>query len=476
MNTQNYSRNELDLVFGLGSSGDTPAQRAKTSTMIFVRSQIQLAPYSEGATGRMLSAAQALRSFGWDVLLNATREGYAALTTTAQEPSTTLRSVREGLGLTIEQIARAANVSAEDANLAEKPGARVAIRKLQRIAQALGLNEELLGFEPMAGWDSHLGVRLREMSKNTDISGFTAKTVLLLTEAAWVIARQDSLQREFARAIPKRHYHSLPPHDDKYGYPSYEHGFRLAAKTRRLLGIYDDSPIESVRKIVEEDLGLPLVQLQMDPDLAGATIANEAVRGIVVNEAGMNSNVWVRRMTLCHELGHLLWDPAERLNRVKVDEYAELNENDRTSPRDPSEIRANAFAVAFLAPPDAVRVIARSSENIEDVIRTVMTRFGISATAAKYHVGNITGHDVSNVRPSSLGEPDDHWSAMENLAVDYFPIKSVPISRRGKFAWYVVKSYLQKEISLDSAAAYLDAESSEVSDESLRRVLELWEE
>lgn len=53
--TTSFIAKELDLVFGPTSVGDTPEERATTSSVKFVRSQIQLAPYSEGATGRVLS-------------------------------------------------------------------------------------------------------------------------------------------------------------------------------------------------------------------------------------------------------------------------------------------------------------------------------------------------------------------------------------------------------------------------------------
>lgn len=470
-----YLASELELVFGADSTGDTPDERARASATRFVRGQFQLAVYSEGATGRVLSAREALRTFGWQLLLQAALEGSAPLVSSPKEPATTLRLRREELGLSIEQLAKKVHLSQSVIQQAETVGAKNAIRTLESLGQALALNEQVLGFVPNAGRDASLGVRLREMATSGDVAGFTANTVLQLTEAAWVIARQAALQDQLKIASGGQRV-LMPRHDSNFGYPAYETGYRLASRARALLGLNEEEPVRSVRKIIEEDFGVPLIQLQMDTRFAGATLANGVVRGIVVNESGMNSNVWVRRMTLCHELGHLLWDPNDRLQQVTVDAYADLEMSDRDTRRDPPEIRANAFAVAFLAPPAAVKRIADACSDPLDVVNQVMMTFGISATAAKHHVKNVAKLDTFEGRTDQLPYPDQQWVAMENKTMDYFPIKGTPLSRRGKFAWWVAKAFEIGEISIDSAASWLCVPVTDVTDSSLRVVADLWEE
>ncbi len=468
-----YLASELELVFGTDSTGDTPEGRACSSAIRFVRSQFQLAVYSEGATGRVLTASEALRTFSWQVLRQATLEGAAPLISSPKEPATTLRLRREELGLSVEQLAKKVSLSPAAIRQAESAGAKSPIRTLESLGQALALNEQVLGFVPNAGRDASLGVRLREMSTSGDIAGFTAKTVLQLSEAAWVISRQAALQNQLEAALGAPRV-AMPRHDPNFGYPAYETGYRLASRARDLLGLDAEAPLESVRKIIEEDLGISLIQLQMNARFAGATLANGPVRGIVVNESGLNSNVWVRRMTLCHELGHLLWDPNDRLQQVAVDAYADLELSDRDLRRDPPEIRANAFAVAFLAPPAAVSRIADAYSNPLDVVSKVMMTFGISATAAKHHVKNVAKLDTSGGWIDQLPDPDNQWVVMENLTMDYFPIKETPLSRRGKFAWWIAKAFEMGEITLDSAASWLCVPSTEVTESSLRLVANLW--
>ena len=84
-------------------------------------------------------------------------------------------------------------------------------------------------------------------------------------------------------------------------------------------------------------------------------------RGIVLNTVGANANVWIRRITLAHELAHVLYDPEADLENVRIDSYSD---NQRPSREQPGfrRARANAFAVAFLAPNEAVRILSLRSD------------------------------------------------------------------------------------------------------------------
>jgi Zn-dependent peptidase ImmA (M78 family) len=470
--TIQYSPSDLESVFGAGSSGNTPEERAKTSKTSFVRSQLQLAFDSPDAKGRKLSAQEALRVFGWEILRTVGREESAPLLQSSKEPSRTLKRRRIELGLGADVVSKKAAVSQEQLLLAETPGHVSSIRVLEAVGQAIALDERRLGFQPNAGADNELGVRLREMSVQGDAGGFSQSTVLQLTEAAWVVSRQHELQMQLG--IQNADSVLLPEHDSRYSYPTYEIGYQLARRTRAILRLDDSQPIESVREVVERRFGIPLIQEQINQQFAGATIANGEARGIVVNEQGLNRNVWVRRMTLCHELGHLLWDPDESLDRLRVDDYDHLEQNERIVKRDPAEIRANAFAIAFLAPPTAVDRITRQSSSAQQAVVEVMKHFGISATAARYHVGNVSNQSIPLDWHATQIEPDQKWIVSENLTVDFFPIQQTPISRRGMFAWYVAKLCDEGAISVDTAAMYLKTQAEGLKSR-LDRVLELFQ-
>jgi hypothetical protein len=166
-------------------------------------------------------------------------------------------------------------------------------------------------------------------------------------------------------------------------------------------------------------------------------------------------------MTLAHELGHLLWDPTQRLDRLMIDRYDEI-EGVGSLPRDPAEIRANAFAIAFLAPPAEIERTVSKTTDLVAAIETITDRFGISVTAARAHVGNICRIRVPTTINRRLPDPSTEWRVREDYTNDYFPLASTPISRRGRFAWVVLRALEERVVSLDTSATLLNASLEEI--------------
>ena len=175
-----------------------------------------------------------------------------------------------------------------------------------------------------------------------------------------------------------------------------------------------------MRKLIEDTLEIPLIQTEFQDSVAGATIANGPVRGIAVNTKGDNRNVWVRRMTLAHELGHLLYDSNERLEKLQVDQYSDLQKDPRAV-KNYIEQRANAFAVEFLAPQRAVERLFKTAENYSSGLRLVMDTFGLSYTSAKYHVRNASNREIPlSALVVEDHKPTDEWTAAEDYATGFF--------------------------------------------------------
>ncbi|MEQ1936353.1 MAG: ImmA/IrrE family metallo-endopeptidase, partial [Fimbriimonadaceae bacterium] len=339
---------------------------------------------------------------------------------------------------------------------------QVPFRALERMAQALDLDEQALG-TPAAQADDSLGVRLREL-KGGDATTFSQAVVLGLAEAAWVIRKQIELGRAL-KEFDKSHLGNFgfKPHLDygSFHNPAWLIGYDLAHQTRRYLGLAEDDPIESLKELIERRLFIPVVQQDLPEKFAGATVASGGSRGIVVNLQGNNQNVWVRRMTLAHELAHLLWDPDSRLRSLIVDKYTDVLSRYKRDARDYVEMRANGFAVEFLAPQAAIRRVVDSAENDADAIRLVMTTFGISKTAALYHVANAFNR-TKEFSGQISSEPEVDWAGREELAVSYFEPRSVPLSRRGHFAAYVVRAMENSLISGDTASTLLGCEPTDL--------------
>lgn len=441
-------------VFGLASAEQDLRVAASMSRVQFVRSQDELALWSPKATGRVLSAREAFSAFGFETLAEAVENGSAILPCSRAEPAATLRKQREALGLSVSEVAKSAGLDVSAIERAEEVREISPIRTLERIARILGLDERLLAVKAGAGGDPELAYRLREMRSGS--VRFSASVVSALAEAAWVVSTQRRLESDLAQGAPQI-WRQEP--SNNYEYPTWRRGYELAARTRRALGLDAALPISNLRELCER-LGVPIVQLALPANFAGATVASGSARGIVVNTEGANRSVWVRRATIAHELGHLLWDPRPKLHALRVDEYVEID----TLPwamADRVEARANAFAIEFLAPQTAALAVYREHADPGSGVAAVMERFGISATAARNHLGNALGDVNALPVASDHAQPSPDWEGRESFTTDYFPSPSTPLSRRGSFAGVVVAAEGARVASEDTAAEYLNVTIAE---------------
>jgi transcriptional regulator with XRE-family HTH domain len=468
--TLTLAKADLDYVFGPESQGETTEARAMSSKHQFIRGQDELSPYDGRGKGRVLTAYEALTHFGLDALKEAMDYGSAILVPDESEPAATLRDRRHSLGLSEAEVARYAGINESDVILAEDSRSRSPIKTLERIARVLALDESVVGFLPGARGDESLALRLKTLPKTSekDII-YSPHFVLRLADAAWIIEKQNQLQQW----LDPFHHQSLLKKfkpSKRYGdkdKPAWMVGYELARSTRKKLGLSPEEPINSIRDLCNKILGVPLLQTELPELVAGVTLRNGADRGIVANIKGANNqNVWVRRMTVAHELGHLLWDPDDYMETVLCDAYMDIEELANPEYQNPDieakklavEKRANAFAIEFLAPKEqALKIFERSGD-----LRDVMVHFGIGYVASKYHIWNASKHKVEFDRlVIKDDQPNDEWRAGEDFTLDYFKPESVPHLKRGLFAGVVVKAQLHGLITEDSAAEFLSCSLEE---------------
>ena len=453
---------QLTFIFGPGTETHSLENAARHSTRSYVRGEGEIAVYEESRnpTGHVLTAWEAFTTFGTEILEEAVEYGSAVLRQTANATGDALKHRREDLGLSHSSLVKAARLSPEDIEAAEASPSTVSIHNLKRIAFVLGLDERFLAFRRDPGGDSRLAYRLRTLQAEQPgpSGGMSAGTALLFAEAASIIRVQHrlqgwlELQKESDRFDPVADYGS--PHT-----PSWRVGYNLAEDARVTLHL-EQSRISSMRELVEEKLGIPVIQARLPKRIAGATVMTtnddgDEVRGVVLNTVGENENVWIRRATLAHELGHLLYDPDERLQNVRVDSYDDSQRDPQAYSTDYVEQRANAFAIALLAPNEGVRQLAPPPIS-EESVYNVMHTFGISQTAARYHIANCHYRNFNVPQGIIESEPSDEQTAAENFTVDYFPLNDTPEQRRGRFAGMVATAYQENFISAHTGALYLD--------------------
>ena len=473
----------LTFIFGPDAGGRAAEDAAKLSTRSFVRSEAELGIYDESRnpTGHVLTAWEAFTSFGLDVLEEAVEHGSAILKRTKNSTGSALSRRREALGLDHRSVGRAAEIPEADVKTAESFPSLVPLTQLERLAFVLGLDERLLAFEVNSGGDTQLAYRLRTLVREPDkqVGTISRRTALLFAEAAAIIRVQRRLQEWLGLQDDGDGFDS---HDD-YGSamnPAWKIGYNLAENARMTLKI-GQSPISSMRELVEKSLGIPVIQAQLPNAIAGATImttdeGGREARGVVLNTVGENENVWIRRATLAHELGHLLYDPDVKLANVRVDSYHDSQKDPETEMTriDFVEQRANAFAIAILAPNGAVRRFAPAPV-AEESVSNVMQTFGISHTAARYHISNSHYRQFAVPPRVFDSTPSDEQKAAENFAVDYFPLSGTPEQRRGRFSGLVTACYERGLISEDTAALYLRCSAQDFQDnlELLRTLYEV---
>lgn len=400
--------------------GETPEARARHSSRLYVRSIDQLAVASPEAKGRKLAAAEALAAYGWDTLRQVHEEGAALLAASVHAAGSALRRRRELLGLSQRAVALSAGVL-EPVVAACEDSRRVPVRQYEKVARAIGLDERHVSHRAEPAGNSELAVRLRTIGD--DMPAMTSAVVAAMAEAAWVASQQVRLEVLLfgARSLPFQT-------DSNYGTsssPAFRAGYQLAGQLRHALQL-GSGPIPSLRELSEERLGVPVIQSELGEHIAGVTLEVEGRRAIVLNLGSKNRNVFVRRATLAHELGHLLFDPSQQLALLRVDDYESLSRSAEEL-RDPVEQRANAFAVELLAPQrELLELYKRRAER---TVAEAVNLFGASSTAVRYQLWNALGRVVAlDALRAARVVPEAQWDGAERYTVDYHPLPSLRAS------------------------------------------------
>ena len=452
---------DLALIFGPITENLSAEETARRSSRVFVRSEGQLAVFeaSRKPTGHKLTAWEAYSAYGIDVLEEAVEYGSAILKRTRNSTAYALKHRRENIGLSHRSVGRATKVPLTHVEIAELSPDQLPFSHLEQIAFALGLDERLLAFNIESGGDSNLAYRLRALvAEQVSTEGHISQgTALLFAEASSIARTQLRLQQWLQL---RKGSDEFQPHAD-YGsseLPAWKIGYNLASKARAQLQL-GERPIPSMRDLTEKRLGIPVIQARLPGHIAGATVTTldehgQEARGIVLNTVGANTNVWIRRITLAHELGHLLYDPVASLENLRIDSYSDNEIDPEAQGQDYVEQRANAFAIAFLAPNEAVQKFAPTPVTKKSVAN-VMCTFGISHTAARYHINNSYYRQFQVPNEPVNASPSEEQRIAEDFAIDYFPLARTRDQRRGRFSGLVAACFEKRLISLDTAALYL---------------------
>lgn len=146
-------------------------------------------------------------------------------------------------------------------------------------------------------------------------------------------------------------------------------GAVTAERVRAALGLSDEEPVADMVGLIE-DLGIPVVFLQLTDNVHGLNVRDVRSGGLRRLVLVSSADVWTKqRYTLAHEMCHALYDDADQVIVDRADEPDAI-----------PEWRAEAFARHLLLPARAVQsaVDGRGYQTWEAVAAQLMVRFGVS--------------------------------------------------------------------------------------------------
>ena len=323
------------------------------------------------------------------------------------------------------------------------------VAEIERLAEIYGLDGDTLAELPIEVPARDAITALSLLTEFREISAGSKRQLVLAASAARdVVDLRELLRRPRGYdALHARHHPPAP----KPELSPYRQGAHFAQEWRSALGM-GNGPIPSVRDFVQgafPEVAILFVDFGND-DLSGVCFL-DAVRGpaIVLNASGKNENPLVRRFSLLHELGHLLFDatrgvPLAAISGFHLDRQRVV------------EQRANAFAIRFLCPYAKLQELAER-HSASDASARLQQTWGLHYAAAKHDL------DMYGVDATTEAPPEGQlaygvlpkWLEAEDWALGRFPLESVPLHRRTNVARLAARAYSRDCFGRDRFARYL---------------------
>ncbi|MBK7721875.1 MAG: ImmA/IrrE family metallo-endopeptidase [Austwickia sp.] len=260
-----------------------------------------------------------------------------------------------------------------------------------------------------AAFSADLGLDPTKLSKS--LSGARRFTSVELAQIAdrcsvtvdWILTGEEPLMataaRAFAGSSPERavaeaaRLVELRESAARLGYPqewrpvplrtsrtlAYEQGTDLAAEaSARLAALGLDVVTPDLAGLIEAAFGADVAITSLGDGFDGLAASTPKAKVIVV---AVSAVPYRQRFTLAHELGHLLSGDDQGI-------HADEDIYSASGRKDPSEIRANAFAAAFLMPEHLLRGAVTPGFSGQD-FAALAVRLLVSPAALAYRLENL---------------------------------------------------------------------------------------
>lgn len=313
-----------------------------------------------------------------------------------------LRRLRERASLSVGDMGALVGVSSDEVIRAEQGPRLVEPELLARYAVALGMSERdvLMGEEPGA-----VALLFRSMRERGASPGPLVRSGQeTLGDFVRCVRDVGRLRRSLGEAPegPPAWLGELRPAPLPAKTELHEQARRLAAELREYLGLGPDECVASMRALIGR-LGIVTMFVepeQLDPQIDGAALL-DPYPAILVNLVGGGDKWWRTRMTLAHELCHLLHDrlALDPLRPGRFFLFSPFKPDHARTPNwqlterfEEIEVRANAFAGDFLAPTQGVcRLVGDDDPTAIATIQRICAHFMIGPTTAVNRLQNTFG-------------------------------------------------------------------------------------
>lgn len=257
-----------------------------------------------------------------------------------QQMGRRLRAARESCGLRQEDVARRLGVSRPTVAQIELGNRAVTTIELDKLAYLFGREIQEFLAEDFEEEDA-LAVLFRaepEIAHHEEVAGRLRSCIALGREVT-NLEILLGIDRELAGAVS---YEVSAP---RSRWDAIQQGERAAEQERRRLGL-GWTPCPPLPELLETQ-GVRTGVVDLPQEIAGITISDRRVGMFVVTNR-QHAPVR-RRFSFAHEYAHVLFD--RRMKGIVT----------RTSDQDELlEVRANAFAAAFLMPPEGIRQLVNA--------------------------------------------------------------------------------------------------------------------
>jgi len=253
----------------------------------------------------------------------------------AQEMGRRLRAARESCGMTQEDVARRLGVSRPTFAQMELGNRAASSIELDRLAYLFGRDIREFVADTFEDEDA-LAVLFRaepEIANHEDVADSLRACVALGREVT-NLETLLGIDRDLTGAVT---YEVVMP---RSRWDGIQQGERAAEQERRRLGL-GWAPAPPLPTLLETQ-GVRTGIVDLPEEISGITISNQSAGLFIV--ANRQHAPARRRFSFAHEYAHVLFD--RRMKGIVT----------RSSGRDELvEVRANAFAAAFLMPPEGIR-------------------------------------------------------------------------------------------------------------------------